>query len=232
MSIHYVAIEEGKEEVKHILLQNFLKRGFGYKAKKPEAPATPTKRKRTESRSPSPAKTFRLDESASETEEEYTSQPVTPCKRKSMDSTCLESPLKRMNLDTPQRQQEVPQEEVTPSKRRSMDTTHLASPLKRMNLDEADLDLEANIFKVPQNTPTPSRRGIKSLTMDELIEYTIQCTQNVVITRVESDVENSQHNSNGPWAYKSSSKTWIYYNIVQTPDTLSQKIRLDSLRSQ
>ena len=100
-----------------------------------------------------------------------------------------------------------------------------------MNLDEGDLDLEANIFKVPQNTPTPSRRGIKSLTMDELIEYTIQCTQNVVITRVESDVENSQHNINGPWSYKSSSKTWIYYNIVQTPDTLSQRIRLNDLRS-
>ena len=147
-----------------------------------------------------------------------------------MDSTCLESPLKRMNLDTPQRQQEVPQEEVTPSKRRSMDTTHLASPLKRMNLDEGDLNSEANIFKIPQNTPTPSRRGIKSLTMDELIEYQIKCTQNVIITRGESDVENSQHNFNGPWSYKSSSKTWIYYNIVQTPDTVSKNILLRDLR--
>ena len=46
------------------------------------------------------------------------------------------------------------------------------------------------------------REGPENLTRDELDNYISKSKQNIVIDKIESDIENAPNDLNGPWNYK------------------------------
>ena len=99
VSIHYNVVQDGVEKRNKILLQHLFKRGFGKSTTKEDAPTTPNKHKSTNSPLVSPMKKLNLQGDSSEAKAGCTLSQVTPTKRKSITSSEIEPPLKKLDID-------------------------------------------------------------------------------------------------------------------------------------
>ena len=205
-TVHYSYSFNGNEVQDYILLQNLFKRGFPKQINSSKTKSISSKRKSCDV-PVSPFKKLNIDESAVEGE----SIP-------SVQSTPTKSPTTSTN--------------ATPLNRKlSLVIERLDSPLKKLNIEErGNKDVQFKVPQVPININSKSK-GVKILTRDELDSIITKCSQSISLVKVESDIETSSIDVEGPWIYKNKSKVVILYQYEDDCNGEVRKIELNHLQA-